>query len=927
MKPTIYYRSFIIACLLFALGRAHAQTDRQPLVTVHLKDTSMVEILKELELQSGLRFYYDTADLDTTKLSIQADQQSLAKVLGDVFSGTDLSYFIDRQRHVFISKGEPVHEGLPVDFFERTVVSRDTARAGVPARDDLEEATKPQIATLENKLYLIGDKSTASLPGVVNVAGFVRDAKTGEPVVGASIYIEKPRIGVASDQYGYYSISLPRGRHILNIQSIGMRDTRRLLQIYGDGKMNIDLQTQVLTLKKVIVSAEKASNIRRMEMGVQKIDIKTIKQVPVVFGEADVLRVVMTLPGVKTVGEASTGLNVRGGSADQNLVLFNDATIYNTAHFFGLFSAFNPEVVKDVELYKSSIPARFGGRLSSVLDISSREGNKKNITGSAGIGLLTSRLNIEGPLVKDKTSFILGGRTTYANWLLANLPDQYKHSRASFYDVNLNISHAMGKKDNLYFTGYLSQDHFNLNNDTTYGYGNRNISLKWKHIFNNKLYSVIAGGYDRYQYNITSRENPVNAYQLGFDINQLYFKAHFNYFLNANHTLEFGLSSLRYKLHPGSYQPEGKASLVAPDVLQPEQALESALYLSDKYAITNSLSLEGGIRYSLYNYLGPSVVNNYAAGQPYSSATFIDSTRYGSGAFIKTYGRPEFRLSARYILTENFSIKAGYNTQQQYIHALSNTTAMAPTDIWKLSDPHIKPQSGDQVSLGLYRNFKNNTIETSVEVYYKRIKNFLDYSSGAKLILNHHIETDVLNTQGKAYGVELLIKKLTGKFNGWFSYTYSRTLLRQDDPNAGEVINRGEYYPANYDKPHDVTFVGNYRFTHRFSISLNATYSTGRPITLPIGVFYYAGSYRTLYADRNAYRIPDYFRTDFSMNVDGNHKVHQLTHNSWTIGIYNLTGRKNPYSVYYVSEGGAVNGYKLSIFGSAIPYVNYNIRF
>jgi len=921
----IYTLLLTVACLLIGAARSLAQKGKEPRVTVDFTQAPIADVLQELEKQTGYRFYYDTTDFDSTKVDIKAEGQPFTQVLDKVFSGTEISYSIDRQGHVFIGKGQTILTDLPPDFFEKGASGKEGA--GDTVRDYLEEVGKQQVATLENKLYVIGEKITGPLQGIVNIAGYTRDAKTGEPVVGASIYVEKPRIGVISDQYGYYSISLPRGRHILNVQSIGMRDTRRLIMLYGDGKMNIDLRTQVLTLKKVIVSAEKASNVKRTEMGVQKIDIKTIKQVPVVFGEADVLRVVMTLPGVKTVGEASTGLNVRGGSADQNLVLFNDATIYNTAHFFGMFSAFNPEVVKDVELYKSSIPARFGGRLSSVLDINSREGNKKEITGSAGIGLLTSRLNIEGPLVKDKTSFILGGRTTYANWLLANLPSQYKNSRASFYDLNLNISHEINKKNSLYFTGYLSQDHFNLNNDTTYGYGNRNISLKWKHIFNNKFYSLVATGYDRYQYNISATNNPVNAYKLAFDINQLYFKAHFNYFLSASHTLEFGVNTLRYRLHPGSYLPLGKESQVIADTLQAEQAYESALYLSDRYTISNSLSVEGGVRYSLYNYLGPSQVNNYAPGQPIITDNLFSTTRYGSDKFIKTYGGPEYRLSARYVVTDNVSLKAGYNTQRQYIHALSNTTAMAPTDIWKLSDPNIKPQYGDQVSLGLYRNFKNNTIETSVEVYYKHIRDYLDYKSGAELIMNHHIETDVLETKGKAYGVELLIKKLTGKFNGWFSYTYSRTLLRQNDPNAGELINEGQYYPANYDKPHEGTLVSNYRVTHRFSVSLNATYSTGRPITLPIGVFSYAGAQRTLYADRNAYRIPDYFRTDLSMNIDGNHKVHQKTHNSWTIGVYNLTGRKNAYSVYYVSENGVVNGYKLSIFGSAIPFVNFNIRF
>lgn len=929
MNWRIFYRLLTIACLLLPAACSIAQQgkDGPGLVTLNFQKIPLDSLMQQLETQTGYRFYYDTTDFDSTKVDIKVERQPFTKVLDGIFSGTDISYSIDRYRHVFIGKGEAIHTELNPGFFDKPSKDKVASSAEDTVRDYLEDVGKQPVATLENKLYVVGEKPAGSLQGIVNVAGYTRDAKTGEPVVGASIYVEHPRIGVSSDQYGYYSISLPRGRHILNIQSIGMRDTRRILMVYGDGKMNIDLQTQVLTLKKVIVSAEKASNVKRTEMGVQKMDIKTIKQVPVVFGEADVLRVVMTLPGVKTVGEASTGLNVRGGAADQNLVLFNEATVYNTAHFFGMFSAFNPEVVKDIELYKSSIPAKFGGRLSSVLDINSREGNKKDITASAGIGLLTSRLNIEGPIVKDKTTFILGGRTTYANWLLQNLPDQYKHSRASFYDVNLNITHEINKKNSLYFTGYLSQDRFNLNNDTTYSYGNRNLSLKWKHIFNNKLYATVAAGYDRYQYAISSEDNPVNSYKLAFNINQLYFRTHFNYFLSASHTLEFGFTTLRYKLHPGSYTPNDKQSLVVPDTLQPEQALESALYLSDRYSITNSLSVEAGLRYSVFDYLGAAAVNNYAPGQPLTTENMLSTTKYGSGAVIKTYGGPEYRVSARYVLTENMSIKAGYNTQRQYIHSLSNTTAMAPTDIWKLSDPNIKPQYGDQVSLGLYRNFKANTIETSLEVYYKHIKDYLDYKSGATLIMNHHIETDVLETQGKAYGVELLIKKLTGKFNGWFSYTWSRTLLRQDDPRAGELVNNGRYYPANYDKPQDITFVGNYRFSHRFSVSLNATYSTGRPITLPIGVYYYGGSLRTLYADRNAYRIPDYFRTDLSMNIEGNHRVHQKTHNSWTIGVYNLTGRKNPYSVYYVSENGAVNGYKLSIFGSAIPFVNYNIRF
>ncbi|MEO8173963.1 MAG: TonB-dependent receptor, partial [Sediminibacterium sp.] len=361
--------------------------------------------------------------------------------------------------------------------------------------------------------------------------------------------------------------------------------------------------------------------------------------------------------------------------------------------------------------------------------------------------------------------------------------------------------------------------------------------------------------------------------------------------------------------------------------IEAEQALENALYISDKYTISEPFSIEAGVRYSFFSYLGARTINTYLPGVPLTESTQTGSTKYNSGAFIKTYHAPEFRIAARYVFMNDMSIKASINTQRQYIQVLSNTTAIAPTDIWKLSDPNIKPQSGIQYSLGLYKNFNQGMYETSLEVYYKRMSGFLDYKSGATLVLNKHIETDVVSTKGKAYGVELLLKKTTGKLNGWISYSYSRTLLQMNDSSLGDPVNKGAFYPANYDKPHDVTIAANYRISHRYSFSWNATYSTGRPITLPIGRFDYAGGGRTLYADRNGHRIPDYFRMDFAITLDGNHKVNQTFHNSFTFGAYNLTGQKNPYSVYYISERGAINGYKLSIFGSIIPYLNYNIRF
>jgi hypothetical protein len=919
----IYFLSFFF---LVFLRLANAQDGGKKLISVNFQQAKIEQFVTEMESKTSYHFFYNQTQFDSLKVTLRATDKSLETVLYMAFNKTDFHFAISGQQ-VFLTKGREIRTELTAGFFnvQPANVNAPQQTAIVDYAEDKEK--KVVEATTENKLYEIGIRTNNIKAGTANLAGYVKNAKSGEGIIGASVYDPETRNGIATDQFGYFSLTLPRGRQTLVIKGLGMKDTRRRIILYSDGKLNIEMQEQVTSLKEVQISAEKVANVRSVEMGVTKLDIKSIKQIPTAFGEADVLRVVLTLPGVQSVGEATTGFNVRGGSADQNLILLNDATIYNPSHFFGFFSAFNPDIVKNIELYKSSIPEKYGGRLSSVLDVTDREGNKKKFTGSAGIGLLTSRLNVEGPVIKDKTSFIFGARTTYSDWLLSLLPDAYKHSSASFYDVNLDISHQINEKNNIYITTYLSQDKFRLNSDTAYGYSNRNANIKWKHNFSNKLYSVFMAGIDDYQYNVSSTANPVNAYKLNFAIKQTNFKADFNYYLNPKNTVNFGLSSIYYNLNPGDNEPNGASSLVLPDKVPAEQALESALYLGDKYDVTPDFSVSAGIRYSLYAYLGPQTVNRYAPNLPKESVNVLDSTTYKKNQVINTYGGPEIRLSARYNLGDNMSVKASYNTLRQYIHLLSNTTAISPTDTYKLSDPNIKPQFGRQVSLGLYRNDKNNTIETSVEVYYKKIADYLDYKSGATLILNQHIEQDVVSTNGKAYGAEFLVRKTAGKLNGWISYTYSRTFLRQNNPNAGELINGGKYYPANYDKPHSANFTGNYRFSHRFSVSLDATYSTGRPITLPIAKYEYAGSERVFYSDRNSYRIPDYFRADFSMNIEGNHKVHQLTHNSWTIGVYNLTGRANAYSTFFTEQGGAINGYQLSIFAKPIPFINYNIRF
>jgi TonB dependent receptor/CarboxypepD_reg-like domain/TonB-dependent Receptor Plug Domain len=921
-----YFQRYLYLFSCFFCLAAAAQD--QKLISGNFTGYSFPRLVNEIERQTPYHIFYDSAETDSVVINIQADDLTLQELLDKAFKNTDIHYALGSGNQVFVTKHYTIQTSLVKNFFTPGNANGDSSsQTAFFADDALTPKTNLKISA-DNKLFEIGTKTGKTTLGKSAVAGYVRDVRTGEAIMGASISVDTLSIIKTTDQFGYYNLMLPKGRHILHISSVGMKDARRQVIVYSDGKLNIEMDVFVASLKAVYVSADKTSNTRSVQMGVSKLNIQTIKQVPVVFGEADVLKVLLTLPGVTSVGEGSNGFNVRGGAADQNLILYNDATVYNPSHLFGFFSAFDPDLVKSVELYKSAIPEKYGGRLSSVLDVDVKDGNNKKWTGSAGISPLTSKFSIEGPLQKDKTSVIAGFRTTYSDWLLKQIPSSsYSNSTANFYDASIHLSHIINAKNTIYLMGYLSSDKFNLDGDTTYAYANRNANLKWKHNFSNSSFAVFTTGLDHYQYEVTSTKVPINAYQLKFNINQIYLRADFTYSPNNKHTISYGLNSVYYQLQPGTLTPVGSASLVQTNTVQQEQALESAVFLGDQFTVSEKLSLNAGARFTVYNFLGPSHVYQYVPGIPRESYTITDTLNYSAGKFIKTYALPEWRFSARYSLTNTASLKFSFNTMTQYIHVISNTTNISPTDIWKLSDPDIKPQQGQQVSLGLYKNFRSNSIETSVEVYYKKMQNYLDYKSGANLVLNPHLATDVFETEGKAYGIEFLLKKNTGKLNGWISYTYSRTMLKQNDPLAGQLVNNGQYYPASFDKPNMVNFIGNYRFSHRYSLSLNIIYSTGRPITLPLAIVQSGGASTLYYSERNAYRIPDYFRTDISVNMEGNHKTNKLTHNSWSAGIYNVTGRQNAYSVYFVQENGKVKGYQLSIFGTLIPFVTYNIKF
>ena len=692
-------------------------------------------------------------------------------------------------------------------------------------------------------------------------------------------------------------------------------------------------------LAEIVVVAGRQSTVKSTIMGSEKFKPQLLKNIPSAFGESDIMKVVLTLPGVTTVGEASSGYNVRGGATDQNLILFNGGTVFNPSHLFGLFTAFNSDAVEDVELFKSSMPAEYGGRISSVLKVTSKEANMQKLTGSASIGALTSKASLEIPIVRDHVSLLLNGRTTYSDWILKQLPENsdYKDGRANFLDLGGVLTWKLNNMHRLKLYGYWSKDKFSFSSDDNYGYQNRNFSAEWRSILNEKTTVTGTAGLDHYDYFNEDQSVPFSAARLSFGIDQLWGKLHIRQRLSEQQVLSYGLTMQHYNVQAGKYEPADEMSYIKPDELQREKALESAAYVDYERSLTEKLTVSAGLRYTMFNALGPRDVNHYYGGELPSEET-LSETSHETGIF-KTYHAPEIRLSARYALEENLSVKAGFNTMHQYIHKVSNTSIMSPTDIWKLSDYNIKPQNGWQVAAGIYyemgsqesgvRRRRGREYELSAEVYYKHIGDYLNYRSSAVLLMNHHLETDVISTSGKAYGIELQAKKPLGKINGWVSYTFSRSLLRQDDKRVAAPLNNGEWYPSEYDRPHEVKAVLNLKFTERYSLSSNFNYATGRPTTVPAGKYYdtYHHRYMPFYSDRNKYRIPDYMRLDLAFNIEPTHKLTSFLHTSFSVGVYNALARKNAYNIYYVNEGSDVKGYKLSVFGTAIPYVSLNIRF
>jgi hypothetical protein len=748
------------------------------------------------------------------------------------------------------------------------------------------------------------------------VKGYVRDSISGEAMIGVYIKVQGLSNGSITNPYGFYSITLPEGNYNIAYTYVGYTQQVLNLRLTSNLTQNLTLKPRSYNLNEVEVIAEAGNrNVTSTETGTQRLNIKEIKALPVLFGEQDVLKTIQLLPGVKSAGEGTSGFYVRGGTTDQNLVLLDDAPVYNTSHLLGFFSVFNSDAIKDVKLIKGGTPAEYGGRLSSVVDIRMNDGNSKDYVVSGGIGLISSRLTVEGPIVKDKGSFIISGRRTYADLFLKLSKDSnQKRTSLYFYDFNLKANYRFGNKDQVFLSGYYGRDVFNFANRFGMNWGNAITTLRWNHLFSERLFLNSSLIFSNYNY-VISIDGFNHQFQIGSGIRDFGIKEDLQYYLNPNNTWRFGLNSTYHIFYPGSLTATNDTSINS-RIFPQKTTLENGIYISNEQKLGTSYVLNYGLRISHQALIGPGNFYKYD-----SDGDIVDSTILKNHSIAKNYFGIEPRFAITYIFNQKNSIKASYTRIYQYIHLLSNTTSGNPTDLWLPTSFNIKPQYSDQVSLGFFKNFNNNNFETSVEVYYKTMQNLIDYKTGADIILNPNVESQLLYGTGWAYGSEFFLKKKEGKLTGWISYTLSRTLRQFDE------INKGNSFPAKQDIIHEVALVGIYQASKRWTLGATWVYNTGNAVTFPSGLYSINNTLTPYYTERNGYRMPDYHRFDIS--ATNTKKLKGYRERSWNISIYNVYGRKNAYSIDFQPDPNdprKTQAVRTSLF-RFVPSVTYNFKF
>jgi hypothetical protein len=897
--------NFAFIFFFFLNSSISAQSIQEKLITGKFQKTTLQEFFNTIEKDQGIHFFYKSEWIKTYTVNQEYKAMPLIQVLNQLFDRQPLSFrFFQNNSVVIFPKGS---DG------------------------------KTKIGTDEPQVLVIGDPLNEGRYPTAKIKGKVLDGKNREPLPGAVIFHPQTGTGTKTNAAGNFEIDLPTGDFILQISFMGYEVLKQPIKLIENGNVDFEIFEESHNLQEVTIKGED-SKASKSQMSMVKVNSRTMRELPVLMGEADVIKTMVMLPGVQSVGEMSSGFNVRGGNNDQNLILMNGAPVFNTSHMFGFFSMINPDAVKDVTLFKGGVPASYGERISSIMDVQLKDGNPEKIQFYGGIGLINSRFTLEGPFAKKKKStFLIGGRSTYSDWILRQSRNaQFMNSVAHFYDLNGTLNLELGTNNNLKLMGYFSNDVFNLNSNSLYTYGNTIASANWKMNISKNLVSTMNLAYSKYDFKLDQKDPNLSEddYTLLTGLEYGSMKYILTWLPNERHRVNAGFQTIGNKILPGEIVPTQNPTNVVHEKIANEQSLELGLFVDDDFDLSPKTALNIGIRYARFMNMGPTTVLNYDPAQTINSGSVIDSTVYGAWKTAKMYHGIEPRLSLKFNFREEGSFRLSYQRIHQFMNQISNTSVISPADFWKSCDTHIAPLISDQFAIGLFKNPKKGLFETSFEVYYKNLQNLMEYKNGAVLVMNHHVEADIIMAKGYSYGFEMYLKKNLGRLNGWVSYTYSRTMRKTDNNFPDEIINARKYYPSVYDRPHDLSTVLNYQISRRWRFSGNFVVTSGRPITLPEQKYMFEGRQVVYYSDRNKYRMPPYHRLDVGITLDENLRRKRMWKGSWTFSVYNLYGRKNPYSVFYrkdasiqLMDKNQYAIYKLSIIGVPVPSITYNFKF
>jgi len=873
-------------------------------ISGNFRNVPMVSFLKTLENQYGVKSFYKDSWIEPYTVNTNFSDTPLIKALNSVFTGHELNYEIF-QDHALI-------------IFPRNIDTRSKSE-GI------------------DQILVIGDPINMGRYKTGKIAGKVLDGKTGNSLPGAVVYNTRLGKGATTDKEGNFQLEIPTGDHVLKISFMGFQENERKIKLIESGSAEFELFEETHNLGEITVVADE-SNSSRTQMSMVQMNAKAIKNLPLLMGERDVIKSIAMMPGIQVVGELASGFNVRGGNSDQNLVLLNGSPVFNTSHLFGFLSMINPDVVDNLRVFKGGLPARFGERVSSIMEIDIKEGNDKAIKMYGGLGIINSRLTLEGPVTKDKKlRFLAAGRMSYTDWVLGKVPDpDVSNSVTNFYDFCGKVSYRFNRNNWMNVMGYTSSDEFSTSAQSVNNYGNDLFNFETHNKYGDGLSGELNLSYSNYKFKLTDYADgkDYEAYYLDNRIQYNSLKYDVFWQPHPRHSIHTGINAIYYLNDPGKISPYADTTVVITNQLKRENAFEGAYYLSDEFDVLPGLTVNLGLRYSHFALIGPKTELLYDENKAKTPGSVVDSLVFGKGEIVKSYGGIEPRLALNYETQNGYSLKMSYQRTRQYINQISNNAVISPAEIWKTSDYHLKPLINDQFAIGASNNNLVKGYNLSAEVYYKNLQNLIEYKNGAQIIMNKHLETDLVPSNGYSYGIEFSLNKNQGRLTGWLNYVYARTMRKTTGDFDDEMINDGKYFSSIYDKPHDLSAVATYNISRRWRISGNFVLISGRPVTLPELTYQYGGETLVYYSDRNKYRMPPYHRFDFSITFDENLRRKRMWKGSWTFSVYNLYGRKNPYSVYYrKTVGNAETNYdsyslfSLSVIGVPVPSLTYNFTF